>query len=60
MMHKTDAGLRPFYLTQEFTIQDAPFDNEVVVAIGAACSGRAHARTGDRYQDMEEMKNEKK
>ena len=41
-------------------IQDAPFDNEVVVAIGAATSGRAHARTGDRYQDMEEMKNEKK
>ena len=60
MMHKTDAGLRPYYLTQEFTIHDAPFDNEVVVAIGAATSGRAHARTGDRYQDMEEMKNEKK
>ena len=60
MMHKTDAGLRPYYLTQEFTIHDAPFDNEIVVAIGAATSERAHARTGDRYQDMEEMKNEKK
>ena len=60
MMHKTDAGLRPYYLTQEFTIHDAPFDNEIVVAIGAASSGRAHARTGDRYQDIEEMKNEKK
>ena len=59
MMHKTDTGLRPFYLTQEFTIHDAPFDNEIVVGIGAATSGRAHARTGDRYQDMEEMKNEK-
>ena len=33
--------------------------NELVVAIGATTSGRAHARTGDRYQDMEEMKNEK-
>ena len=51
--------LRPYYLTQEFTIHDAPFDNEIVVAIGAATTGRAHARTGDRYQDMEEMKNEK-
>ena len=60
MMHKTDSGLRPYYLTQEFTIHDAPFDNEVVIAIGAATSGRAHARTGDRYQDIEEMKNEKK
>ena len=26
MMHKTDAGLRPYYLTHEFTIHDAPFD----------------------------------
>ena len=33
----------------------APFDNEIVIAIGGASSGRAHARTGDRYQDMKEM-----
>ena len=58
MMHKKDAGLRPYYLTQEFTIHDAPIDNEIVIAIGAATSGRAHARTGDRYQDLEEMKKE--
>ena len=49
------AGLRPYYLTHEFTIHDAPFDDEVVIAIGGASSGRAHARTGDRYQDMKEM-----
>ena len=55
MMHKTDAGLRPFYLTHEFTIHDAPNENEIVVAIGGAPTGRAHARTGDRYQDMKEM-----
>ena len=47
MMHKTDSGLRPYYLTHEFTIHDAPFDDEVVIAIGGASSGRAHARTGD-------------
>ncbi len=29
--------------------------NEIVIAIGGASSGRAHARTGDRYQDMKEM-----
>ena len=34
---------------------DAPFDDEIVIAIGGASSGRAHARTGDRYQDMKEM-----
>ena len=55
MMHKTDSGLRPYYLTHEFTIHDAPFNNEIVIAIGGSSSGRAHARTGDRYQDMKEM-----
>ena len=60
MMHKKDSGLRPYYLTQEFNITDAPFDNEIVIAIGASTGGRAHARTGDRYQDMKEMEKEKK
>ena len=55
MMHKTDSGLRPYYLTHEFNIQDAPCDDEIVVAIGGSPAGRAHARTGDRYQDMKEM-----
>ena len=55
MMHKTNAGLRPYYLTHEFTIHDAPNEGEIVVAIGGASTGRAHARTGDRYQDMKEM-----
>ena len=55
MMHKIDPGKREFYLTHEFTIHDAPFDDEIVIAIGGASSGRAHARTGDRYQDMKEM-----
>jgi hypothetical protein len=55
MMHKTDSGLRPYYLTHEFSIQDAPCDNEIVIAIGGSPGGRAHARTGDRYQDMREM-----
>ena len=55
MMHKEDAGLRPYYLTHEFTIQDAPNEDEIVVAIGGAPHGGAHARTGDRYQDMKEM-----
>ena len=54
-MHKKDSGLRPYYLTHEFTIHDAPFNDEIVIAIGGASSGRAHARTGDRYQDMKEM-----
>ena len=53
MMHKTDSGLRPYYLTHEFTIHDAPFDDEIVIAIGGASSGRAHARTGDQISRYE-------
>ena len=34
---------------------DAPFPDEIVIAIGGSPGGRAHARTGDRYQDMKEM-----
>ena len=30
-------------------------DDEIIIAIGGSSSGRAHARTGDRYQDMKEM-----
>ncbi len=55
MMHKTDSGLRPYYLTHEFNINDAPCDDEIIIAIGGSPGGRAHARTGDRYQDMKEM-----
>ena len=55
MMHKTDSGLRHYYLTHEFNIQDAPCPDEIVIAIGGSPGGRAHARTGDRYQDMKEM-----
>jgi hypothetical protein len=55
MMHKDDAGFRAHYLTHEFHIPDAPGADEIVIALGAASSGRPHHRIGDRYQDMEEM-----
>ena len=55
MMHKLDAGQRSHYLTLELTIEDAPFADEIIVAIGASRGGRPHHRIGDRYQDMEEM-----
>ena len=55
MMHKDDAGFRSHYLTHEFHIPDAPAANEMVIALGAASSGRPHHRIGNRYMDMEEM-----
>lgn len=56
MMNKHDAGMRSQYLTLQYSIFDAPAPDEIVVALGAATGGRPHARIGDRYQDMEEMK----
>ena len=59
MMHKLDEGMRSHYLTVEFTINDAPGPDEIVVALGASTGGRLHPRIGDRYQDMKEMATEK-
>jgi hypothetical protein len=59
MMHKLDEGLRSHYLTIEFTINDAPGPEEIVVALGASTGGRAHPRIGNRYIDMEELAAEK-
>lgn len=59
MMHKNDEGMRSHYLTVEFTINDAPAPDEIVVALGAATGGRLHPRIGDRYIDMQEIEAEK-
>ena len=55
MMHIHDLGMRSHYLTLQFSIPDAPRQDEIVVALGGASSGRPHHRIGDRYQDLKEM-----
>ena len=55
LMDKNDAGRRSHYLTIQFSIPDAPRDEEVVVVLGAAMSGRPHHRIGDRYQDLKDL-----
>ena len=55
LMDKNDAGRRSHYLTIQFSISDAPRDNELVIALGAATSGRPHHRIGDRYQDLKDL-----
>jgi hypothetical protein len=59
MMHKLDEGARSHYLTVEFTINDAPAPDEIVVALGASTGGRLHPRIGNRYIDMAEIDAEK-
>ena len=58
MMHKSENGKRSHFLTANFQIADAPGPDEIIVAIGASDSGRAHARIADRFQDIAEMEAE--
>ncbi|MGE4368990.1 MAG: amino acid synthesis family protein [Burkholderiaceae bacterium] len=55
MMDKLDEGRRSHYLTLQFSINDAPAPDEIVVALGASIGGRPHHRIGDRYQDLKDL-----
>ncbi len=55
LMDKNDEGRRSHYLTIQFSINDSPAPDEIVVALGASIGGRPHHRIGDRYQDLEEL-----
>lgn len=55
LMDKNDAGRRSHYMTIQFSIPDAPRDDEIVVVLGGATSGRPHHRIGDRYQDLKDL-----
>ncbi|MGD9942673.1 MAG: amino acid synthesis family protein [Burkholderiaceae bacterium] len=55
MMHKHDEGQRSHYLTLQFSINDAPAPDEIVVALGASIGGRPHHRIGNRYEDLREL-----
>lgn len=59
MMSINDEGSRAHYLTHQFNIADAPFADEIVIALGAALGGRPHHRIGDRYQDLQELGHDK-
>ncbi|MGB7206234.1 MAG: amino acid synthesis family protein [Anderseniella sp.] len=55
LMDKNDTGRRSHYLTVQFSIYDAPADDELVVAFGGATGGRPHHRIGDRYKDLADI-----
>lgn len=60
MMGTDDEGTREHYLTMQFNINDAPFADEIVVALGAALGGRPHHRIGNRYLDLKELGHDQK
>ncbi len=55
LMNKNDTGRRSHYITVQFSIPDAPAQDEIVVALGAATGGRPHHRIGDRYSDLKSI-----
>jgi len=55
LMDKHDAGRRSHYLTIQFSVADAPRDDELVIVLGGANGGRPHHRIGDRYQDLKDL-----
>ncbi|KAG1078895.1 hypothetical protein G6F40_016525 [Rhizopus arrhizus] len=58
MRHKQDDGLRAHYLTVQTNNNDPPAPDEIVIALGAATSGRPHHRIGNRYSDLQELAQE--
>ncbi|KOC90285.1 amino acid synthesis family protein [Winslowiella iniecta] len=60
MMGTNDEGTREHYLTMQFNINDAPFSDEIVIALGAALGGRPHHRIGNRYLDLKELGHDQK
>lgn len=55
MMHKHDEGMRSHYLTVQFSINDAPAPDEIVVVLAASVGGRPHHRIGNRYEDLADL-----
>jgi hypothetical protein len=55
LMDKNDTGRRSHYLTVQFSIYDAPADDELIAAFGGAGGGRPHHRIGDRYSDLADL-----
>jgi hypothetical protein len=55
LMDKNDTARRSHYLTVQFSIYDAPADDELIAAFGGASGGRPHHRIGDRYSDLADL-----
>lgn len=55
LMDKHDGGRRSHYQTIHLSVQDAPAEDEVILALGASIGGHPNHRIGDRYQDLKEM-----
>ena len=55
LMDKDDSGRRSHYQTIHVNVQDAPAEDEIIVALGASIGGHPLHRIGNRYEDLREM-----
>jgi hypothetical protein len=46
LKHAEDVTVRSHHMTYEFRVADAPHDDEIIIAVAGATSGRPHARSG--------------
>ena len=58
LMHKDDGGQRSHYQTIHLSVQDAPAEDEIIMALGASVGGHPNHRIGNRYDDLREMGHE--
>lgn len=58
LLHKAEDSRRSHFLTIQMCIPDAPAHDELVIALGATTGPSPNHRIGDRFKDIEEMKNE--
>ncbi len=55
LLNKIDDSKRSHFITIQMSVPDAPAEDELVIALGAATGPTPHHRIGDRFQDIAEM-----
>lgn len=58
LLHKHDESKRSHFMTIQMCVPDAPGHDELVIALGATTGPSPNHRIGDRFKDIEEMKND--
>lgn len=53
--HKTNRAARAYYQSVDFTLDDAPYPDEIAIAIAAVSGPRPHERIGDLTTDPQKV-----
>ena len=53
--HKTNRAARAYYQSVDFTLDDAPYPDEIAIAIAPVSGPRPHERIGDLTTDPQKV-----